>query len=167
MYLTPLDLLASPGAQELGQAAADEHGAVVEAELMAATLSGGDRTGYTAEQIARADAALARIEQLIADVGELIDGYLAGRVTLPLNPVPGILRAWATDIFRYRLHHDLPDGDRNPIAARYRDAVKSLSLVRDGKLSLGGLDPVAAAGSNEVRVSAPERVFTRETLADF
>lgn len=167
MYLTPLDLLQSPGALELGQAAADEHGAVVDAVLMSLTITGGNRSTYTAGQIAQADAALARIERLIADVGELIDGYLAGRYLLPLAPVPGILRAWATDIFRYRLHDDLQDGDRNPIASRHRDALKSLGLIRDGKLTLGGVDPIATATGGEVRISAPGRAFTRDTLADF
>ncbi|MDP1696497.1 MAG: DUF1320 domain-containing protein [Xanthomonadaceae bacterium] len=166
-YLTALDLLQSPGALELGQVASDEHGATVDAVLMSLTITAGDRTAYTADEIARADAALVRIARLIADVGELIDGYLVGRYPQPLNPVPGILRAWATDIFRFRLHANLQDGDRSPVSVRYRDAIKSLGLVRDGKLSLGGADPIATSSEGGVRISAPERVFTHDTLADY
>jgi len=164
IYLTHADLLQSPGATELAQAATADDAPVVPAALMAATLEGSDRSAWAAEQIATADEALARIDRLIADTGELVDGYLGARYTLPLLTIPGIVRAWATDVLRYRLHDNL-DADA-PIASRYRDAVAGLSLIRDGKLSLGVAE-VATAPSGSPASSAPPRVMTRERLEQY
>jgi len=165
MYLTPADLLQSPGALELGQGAADKNSPTIDPQLMMLTITGGDRSAFAAADIAAADAALVRIDRLIADVGELIDGYLAiARYALPLATVPGILRGWATDIFRYRLHDGLADDSL--VASRYKDAIKSLGLIRDRKLSLGITD-TAAASAGDVLTNAPGRVFTRAELADF
>lgn len=162
-YLTHADLLQSPGATELAQAAADDD-AIVGADLMAATLAGADRSVWTAKAIAAADAALARIDRLLADVGELIDGHLGARYTLPLDPVPGIVRGWATDILRYRLHDDLAADSH--IAARYRDALRLLDLVRNGKLALGASPQQASPGLGPA-ASTRERVMTRDTLSAY
>lgn len=162
-YLTHTDLLQSPGATELAQVAAADD-AVIGAGLMAATLTGADRSAWTVEQIGWADAALARIDRLLLDVGELIDGYLSPRYPLPLDPVPGIVRAWATDVLRYRLHDDLPEGSH--ITARYRDALKGLDAVRNGKLALGASSvPARASAGPEAR--APARVMTPDTLGHY
>lgn len=165
MYLTPADLLQSPGALELGQGAADKDASTIDATLMTLTIEAGDRSAYTADQIADADAALVRINRVIADVGELIDGYLAvARFALPLASVPGILRGWATDLFRYRLHDGL--GEDSQIAARHKNAIKALEAVRDRKLSIGIAD-TAATSAGEVLTNAPGRVFTRAELSDY
>lgn len=164
IYLTHNDLLKSPGATELAQVATADDAPVVPAGLMAATLAGTERSAWTAGQIATADEALARIDQLIADTGELIDGYIGTRYTLPMVTVPGIVRAWAIDVLRYRLHDDLADDSH--IASRYRDALKGLGLVRDGKLSLGVTPPAAVLSVGPV-TSVPARAMPPELLGQY
>ena len=55
----------------------------------------------------------------------LIDGYLRGRYTLPLQSIPEIVRVLATDLSIYRLysrrfHTDMPDS----INDKYKNSIK-------------------------------------------
>ncbi|MBZ8143413.1 hypothetical protein CLD22_26605, partial [Rubrivivax gelatinosus] len=142
-YVTHLQLAERPGARELAQVASPDHAAVVADELMDATLRGGDRAAWSEDERAVADAALARIDQVVAQADSLIDGFLVKRgYPLPLNPVPLIVAAWATAIARYQLHKDrIGDEKTDPIARDYRDAMKLLQLTSTGQFSLGADDP--------------------------
>jgi len=112
----------------------------------------------------------ANVAKAIADAGELIDGYLRGRYTLPLSPVPGLINTLAADVAIYRLYARRikltpPDG----VVERYKNAQKILEQVQGGKISLGaestggGVTPE----SGGPQYSAPDRVFTRDTLGDY
>lgn len=165
-YLTLLQLAESPGALELAQVASSSHAAVVDAELMDRTLRGEDRSSYTADAIAAADEAKARILELVDDATGVIDGYLARRYTLPLATAPKILATWARAIVRYRLNKDrVADERTDPVARDYRDAIKFLQQVADGKFSLGIADPEQGpAGDGEVRFESGAKVFGRRAL---
>src|SRR5699024_2937530 len=118
--------------------ATPEREAIVDADLMYATLTDSDRSQWPADERAVAAAALERVQAAIDDADSLVDGYLAKRYSLPLAKVPGVLVVWARAITRYSLHKDhkaLENDD--PIVRDYRDALKALGLVADGKLSLG------------------------------
>lgn len=111
-----------------------------------------DRTGNSA-----VDAAV--VAQALADIDALIDGYLSGRYPVPLSPVPPVLTSYACDLARARLYTDaVPD----TIQKRADDAVKFLSLVGQGKLSLG-VQPEPTS-DNTVMFSAGQKVFGREAL---
>lgn len=79
------------------------------------------------------------VDRAIVYASELIDGYISGRYTLPLVPMPGILPQLATDIARFWLHQrrintaDFP----KPVQAAYDNALKLLAQIRDGKIHLG------------------------------
>ncbi|WP_066569588.1 gp436 family protein [Snodgrassella sp. CFCC 13594] len=79
------------------------------------------------------------VDRAIAYACELADGYLQGRYPLPLTDSTSMLRLWCTDIARHWLHRrrintaDFP----KPLEMAYQDALKQLTLVRDGKLHLG------------------------------
>lgn len=163
-YVSLAQLAKIPGSLELAQVASDAHETVVDAELMELTLTGGDRSAYTAPQIADADAAKATIEQASGEADSVIDGYLGKRYTLPLATVPTILATWARSITRYRLHANRISDDRtDPIARDYRDAVRFLEQVAAGKFSLGLNDPAQAPSSaGDVRFSAGTKSFGRE-----
>lgn len=166
MYVTLAQLAELPGALELAQVASDAHGAVVDAALMEATLLDGDRSAYTADQIAAADSARARIEQATVEAGAVIDGYLGRRYTLPLAAAPPILATWARSIARYRLHASRISDDRtDPVARDYRDAVRFLEQVAAGKFSLGTGDPErTSAAAGDVRIEPGRKVFGRAVL---
>jgi phage gp36-like protein len=167
-YVTTTELEKRPGAQEIAQLATPEDDVVVSTALMRLTLTGGSRAEYSAADIAIADRALAVVNDAIADTDQVIDGFLAKRYALPLNPVPSILRNWARVIVRYKLHaHRITDPRVDPVARDYNDAMKLLQLTADGKFSLGAADPVETSAAGDVQTAGPDRVFTTDTLSDF
>lgn len=166
LYVTLLQLAESPGALELAQVASTSHGAVVNAQLMELTLRAGDRSTYPGDDVAAADAASARIVELIGEAGGIIDGYLARRYTLPLASAPSILTTWARAIVRYKLNKDrMADANSDPVVRDYRDALKFLQQVAEGKFSLGLEDPqTGSTVASDVQIDAGTKVFGREFL---
>ena len=164
-YVTHAALADSPGALELSQVASEEHRAPVRAELLQALLCGHDTSTWPPEDVALAQAAVQRIDTAVADATAMIDGYLAKRgYVLPLNPVPGLVTAWCRAIARYHLHKNrlAPDG-KDPIERAWRDALRLLQQVADGKFALGAGDPVAVHKLDARFDSAP-LVFGRKQL---
>lgn len=169
-YITAVQLAERPGARELAQVATAEHVRVVPSALMEATLRGGDRSGWSADEVAAADDALQRIEDAVRQAESLIDGYLARRgYALPLDPVPELVTGWARDIARYLLHKDRGGKeDSDPIVRAYRDALKFLELTATGKFSLGAVDPITSNPNNlDVRFETADNVFSRDQLRSF
>lgn len=173
MYCTPAQLADAKLARELAQVATPESAPVITDALMEATLRGEDRSAFSQEDVAIADAARTHIEKALADADGVIDGYLRTRkpvpYTVPLDPVPEIVSVWARWIARYLLHKDRvsTNEQQDPIVRDYKEALRFLQLVAEGKFSLGGLDPLPPAGAGMPQVCAPERVFTQETLRDY
>lgn len=147
-YVTHPQLAERPGARELAQVASDEHQPLVAYELMELTLLAGDRSAFTADQIAAADGALQRIDDAVADADGLIDGYLRkAAYPLPLSPVHRLVTVWSRSITRYYLHRNRRSLESDDVIVRdYRDALKLLQQLVDGKLSLGADDDVAQSG---------------------
>lgn len=165
-YVTLLQLAEMPGALELAQVASDKHQRPVAAELMELTLRAGDRGGYPAVEVVHADAAAARIAQAIAEADAVIDGYLGRRYTLPLPNPPAILVTWSRAIVRYKLHNDRITDDRtDPVARDYRDAMKFLQLIAEGKFSLGIEDPtIGGSALGEILIDPGHKVFGRRVM---
>jgi len=136
---------------------------------MDATLRGADRDAWSAADIAAADAALARVQEAVRQADGLIDGYLVQRgYTVPLAPVHELVSVWSCDIARYLLHKDrIGDERSDPIARGYRDALKLLQQLADGKFSLGAGDPLATAPDTDVRFASDAKVFSRHELRSF
>tara|TARA_Y100001001_G_scaffold105075_1_gene102790 strand:+ start:27116 stop:27631 length:516 start_codon:yes stop_codon:yes gene_type:complete len=168
-YITHAHLAERPGAKELAEAATPAHLRATPPELMEAALTGADRSSWTADENARADEALARIDDAVKDAAAVIDGFLAKRGYLPLDPVPDMVTVWCRAITRYNLHqHRVSNEGTDPIVRDYRDAMKLLQLTADGKFSLGGNDPVQASPSAvDVRFDASPSVFSRNELKAF
>ncbi len=167
-YISHDQLATRPGARELAQVATPEHESIVDSELMEATLTGTDRNAWSIDDIEVADEALSAIEDAMADAKSVIDGFLARRGYLPLNPVPPIVTTWARAIVRYMLHKDrIGEGKDDPIVRDYNDAMKLLQLTADGKFSLGAEDQSVSTGSGSPDWSTPPRQFTHNTLEDF
>jgi phage gp36-like protein len=169
MYVTAAQLADLPGSMELAQIASAEHRQIVDANLMEATLRNQDRSVWTADEIAVADDALARIQNEIDITDQFVDGFLARRYPLPLPQTPGILTTWARAIVRYRLHKDqISDASANPIARDYTEAVKMLGLVANGQYSIGIDDPQSANNpEGVVQIESGEKVFSREQRGTF
>lgn len=175
-YITTAELAERPGAREIAQTASEPHQMVRDDALMDATLRGLDRSAWTPEQIAAADAALARVQDAVAEAGALIDGHLVQRgYTLPLALPPGsagrsMVTVWARTITRYLLNKDrVTDESKDPVARDYRDALKLLGQLAAGKFSLGADDPAATANASntDVRFQGAETVFGRDQMRAF
>ena len=96
------------------------------------------------------DAAL--VDQALLDAGAVIDGYLAGRYTLPLASVPAILVGYACDLARARLYTDAAP---EIVLKRESDALKFLALAAQGKINLGASPEPAS--DNGVQIATVER----------
>lgn len=167
-YITHQQLLDRPGSRELAEVASDEAKDMVPYELMALTLTGGDRSDFEDEQIVDADAALARIDDAVADADGVIDGYLrkAG-YPLPLSPVPRLVVVWCRAITRYFLHKNRRSLESDDIIVRdYKDALRLLEQAAAGKLSLGADDQVAETGAGMPQVTKGSSRL-RDALRDF
>lgn len=69
---------------------------------------------------------------------ELIDAYLRGRYTLPLEVVPTVLRDLAVSLVCHRLYIRRPQGNLpDAVKEMYKGSLKTLEAIRDGKLTLG------------------------------
>ena len=106
------------------------------------------------------------IDTAIADADGEIDGYLAKRYAVPLTPVPKAINKFSKDIAVYNLFSriGIDEGtDQKTYLNRYNAAVKFLTLVAEGKVSIGADadgDPAAAAAIGFTVKSNP-RLFSR------
>ena len=101
-----------------------------------------------------------------------VDARLRQRYPLPLASVPRELTDWSLALARHWLYSRRPEGQDLPPAVvdAYRDALKALDAVRDGKMSLA----VAATGGEtpapegaRLQVVAPERLFNADLLGRY
>ncbi|MDL2288276.1 DUF1320 domain-containing protein [Oscillospiraceae bacterium OttesenSCG-928-F05] len=106
------------------------------------------------------------IAAAISDAGAEIDGYLARRHSLPLPMVPRVIEKYAKDIAVYNLYSrigiDESDREKN-VLNRYREAIKFLTMLAEGKVEIGVSDTKQAANTGFSMVSGPRR-FSRESL---
>lgn len=163
-YVTLTQLAEIPGALELAQVATDKGQRPVATELMDATLRGGDRSAYAPAEIARADAAVTRIQEAVIQASAIMDGYLSKRYPLPLVESNPMLSTWARAITRYQLHTDrISDERTDPIARDYRDALKFLQLISESKFHLGANDPTTGTASlGDFLINPGDKVFGRD-----
>jgi phage gp36-like protein len=101
----------------------------------------------------------AAVAVALADTDAEINGYLAGRYSLPLTQTSPELVRLACDIARYRLYDTKAT---EQVKARYDDAIRKLREVSSGKASLGidqASAPVKVAGGAEI--SSGGRDFSR------
>lgn len=96
-----------------------------------------------------------------------IDSYVSSRYPLPLSVVPDQLVDICCDIARYKLC-GVEVTETDDIRNRFKDAIKMLEHIRDGKVDIGltvaGAAPVENAS---VRVVGGGRTFSRAQLADY
>jgi len=121
-----------------------------------------DRTNLPATTI---DATV--VAAAIGDAEKLADSYMAKRYALPLNPVPDVLVPVVANIARYNLHSEYAEKD-SAVTRNYKDAVAWLKDVASGIVQLEA-DGVASdqPASGQVQISAPDKVFSRDSLKGY
>ncbi len=169
MYATAADLITRFSAEEIAQRAAPE-GVRVTGELLQLTVSGGDRSAFSADQVTAADAALARLNQVIGDANADVDAKVAVRFAAPITTDTGVrtLTRIVCDRARYYLYDDQVDKD-GVIQRRFDQSTRELQQIADGELKLGenpepAPSPVAAGGA---QVVGGGRTFSQAQLCDY
>lgn len=80
------------------------------------------------------------IEKALRGADEVCDAYISAQYTVPVTPVPGIIRTCAIDIAVYRIALGATTRTTE-MRQRYEDAIEHLKLIAAGKAGLG-LPPV-------------------------
>ncbi len=107
-----------------------------------------------------------RVARAIADAGAEIDGYLAKVFSVPVSPVPDLVRNLTVAIAIYNLYSRRSEVPDNRLE-RYRAAVRTLENISRGLLTLGTV-PAPPENTGEAGTfEGAERVFKRSTLEDF
>lgn len=98
------------------------------------------------------------IEAALRDADNLINGYVRSKYALPLDPIPDLVRTWATSIARHILHRD---GPPDHVVTDYKDALAGLKDVARGIISLPVADgTVPTATTGVIMADHPAQVFT-------
>jgi phage gp36-like protein len=128
-----------------------------------------DLIELTDDTVPAAAIVTANVDKAIADAGEMIDGYLRVRYSLPLDPAPGLINTLACDIAVYRLYARRvkltpPEG----VTERYKNALALLKQIQKGEITLGaGAEVTLEASNDSVSVKAEDRLFTRKTMEHY
>lgn len=109
------------------------------------------------------------IEQAIRDADGEIDGYLAKRYPVPLAVPPGNIVKFSKDIAVYNLFSRIgidEGSEQKNVLNRYRAAIQFLTLLAEGKVSLGleGDGGTKAAANTGFDVAASPRLFSRQSM---
>ncbi len=160
-YATIADLLqaATGGWDELAQRAAMS--ALVDGQLMQATVEGTERTAWTVPAIEAADAALLRMNEALARASAHADTYMFPRyrTVMPLAPelVAGSsLPAAVAAIALKRLYGHLVPEDVRKGTQWADDYLRDLSK---GVVSLGGADATVAQPAGHMVTRAQTKTF--------
>jgi phage gp36-like protein len=141
-----------------------------QADLIAEGLSESDLIDLTDDE-GLGTVNTARVDSAITSASELIDGYLRGRYTLPLSPVPGVLKTLAISIAIYNLYARtkravMPES----IEKRYAADIKLLTDIQKGVITLGVAEITsdgASAGSYKTNKTSTDRLFGKDGLSGF
>lgn len=106
-------------------------------------------------------------EEALIYSSTLIDGYLRGKYTLPLNNHFPLLRIIAIDLSIYRLYSrriytDIPES----VAQAYKNAIKTLEDLKKGIISLQTEEETSVRTSGEYRTNKTEsdRLFNKRVM---
>jgi phage gp36-like protein len=125
-----------------------------EATLIQLTNDAGNAETIDEDVVARA----------IADADATINAYCQGRYAVPLSPIPDKIRQIGVDIAIYNLYSRRGDTVPDNRKERYKDAVRFLERISDGKGALGALAPAQTNTDNTVNIAGNNRLFTRDKM---
>lgn len=159
-YITPADLVARFGAEEICQVADRSIPREVTPELLALKIAGDPLTNWAASDVTAVTAAVDLLGTTIDDAQSVVDAYLGARYTTPLATVPPVIKRLVADVVRRYLHGDHAT---DPIIKAF-DA--GLALCRDiatGKIAFGEvLVASPKTTDNTITVVSPDRLWSRD-----
>jgi phage gp36-like protein len=95
-----------------------------------------------------------RLDSVLKDAADLIDGYLGKRYPLPLSPVPSMVVRWSCDLARWFLQ---PGAPPEMVKTNYERTLEELKAAAAGDISLGLPEDQKDAWSGDVQFVGPKR----------
>jgi len=109
-------------------------------------------------------------EEAIIYSSSLVDGYLRGKYSLPLNTHFPLLRVVAIDLSIYRLYSrriqtEIPEA----ILENYKNAIKTLEQLKKGVITLETEDSTELKTDGEYRTNkdALDRLFSKRKMNEY
>lgn len=112
----------------------------------------------------------ARVTEAIAQADSEIDSYLGIRYSVPLSPVPDVVKKLSVDMAIYNLYSRRVEEIPATRADRYKNSIRLLEGISKGTVSIGEkIEPEEAVSGDQPQVSTSEsdRIFTRDKLGGF
>lgn len=108
----------------------------------------------------------ARLTRAIEDATAEVDAYASLRYQVPFAAPPAIIRKIAVDLAVYALFkaRGFDEKADQAVVEAHRAAIQFLSRLGEGKVSIGVALPPKDQGA---RITAGERVFSRDSMEDF
>lgn len=111
-----------------------------------------------------------RTDRAIADADAEIDGYCAGRFSVPFDPVPPLMRKFSVDIAIYNLMQRREGADEER-EKDYKNAIRYLQDVAKGNASPGVQPPPDPPDDEDVtggtQVSTRDKMFGPDTMEKY
>jgi len=110
-----------------------------------------------------------RIAEVIDSAAEEIDAYIGGQTKLPIaSTVPPILGKFNADIAIYNLYSRLSESIPETRGQRYKNAIKTLEKIAEGKISIGIQPSPDSPDENEYAGAglsgARDKIFDSSTM---
>ena len=126
-------------------------------EAVLAQLTDDDSTGSKNDDI---------ITAAIEDAQAVVDGYCGKRYMVPFTDPTRLVKKLTAMLAKYNLYARR-DEITESVDALHKDAIKTLSDISTGKVSLGIEPEPAPAAETGGTISGPKKVFGRDNLKGF
>jgi phage gp36-like protein len=113
---------------------------------------------------------LDRLDEAISQADAEIDAYISRRYSVPVEPVPALLRKLSGDMAVYHLYSRTVQSMPEVRRERYTDAVRRLEAIARGIAGLGIAEepaPAAQQSGAETNVTSGSQVFTRGSMEGY
>ena len=108
------------------------------------------------------------VNGFISDASVLVDGYLRGRYSLPLNPVPDLAKSITADLTIYGIYASQPQFPvPDAVKERRTTALALLTRIQDGKMPLYEPATAPTANASLVSLTSSERVCSRNSMGGY
>lgn len=104
------------------------------------------------------------LDSALSDAANTIDGYLAAKYPLPLVNVPDVLIRLCGDIARYYLYDE---NASDQVTKRYDDAIKDLTKISNGTITLGVPEAELPESSNTAEMQSAGSIWARDKSGGF
>ncbi len=110
-----------------------------------------------------------RIDEAIAQADSEIDGHCGAKYSVPFDPVPDIVKKFSVDLAIYNLYSRKVEEIPQTRADRYKNAIRQLERISDGKTSIGEdpEPPAHSEGGIENTKTESDKTFTRKKMGGY